>query len=71
MSGRAWLPAAERARIGAAILELRAAGVCWKRIEAAFGRGRVQLHRYACAAGMIQQSRGMIHPGAGAEREAP
>lgn len=58
MSGRKGeLSEAEQLRIGAQVLELRAAKpeVAWKTIERMFGRERTQLWRYAAKAALRGQ----------------
>lgn len=69
MTGRKGeLSEAEQLRIGAQVLELRAAtpAVAWKAIERMFDRDRDSLARYAAkAAKMRQENPEMRHPGSG------
>lgn len=47
---------AVRLAIGGAVLAARGRGVPWKALEAAYGRGRMQLWRYARAAEKCAQA---------------
>lgn len=44
-----WKPSDEQRRVGAAVIEARGRGVCWKQLEKLHGRCRRQLQRYAAA----------------------
>jgi len=78
MSGRPQNCAADRARIGQAVLQARSAGVDWKVLERTFDRDRSQLYRYAISfvsggdSGEMQQnSLEMQHLGARRESSDP
>lgn len=51
----------QQADLGQTVVHLRAAGACWKRIEAEFGMSRRQLWRCVMQLRMSQQKPGMSH----------